>query len=170
MEFGWTIWRTLHGDIIISNWGRPRCSRSATLVSLHGRGILSSCGGADEGDVFFPTILTIILAITTLATFLTLTNLLIILQATLLTIITLPITNFPSTPPSTLSNGCLLFLLLTFLTLLTLPPLPLLLLLLTIILTLFRNSWLRRLHSLDIRTALTGGMGQNNWDWRNHQR
>src|SRR6266568_7764059 len=90
--------------------GRPRCSRSATLVSLHGRGILSSCGGADEGDVFFPTILTIILAITTLATFLTLTNLLIILQATLLTIITLPITNFPSTPPSTLSNGCLLFL------------------------------------------------------------
>src|SRR6266446_6758171 len=158
MEFGWTIWRTLHGDIIISNWGRPRCSRSATLVSLHGRGILSSCGGADEGDVFFPTILTIILAITTLATFLTLTNLLIILQATLLTIITLPITNFPSTPPSTLSNGFLLFLLL------------LRLLLLTIILTLVRNSWHRLLHSLDIRTALTGGMGRNNWDWRNHQR
>src|SRR6267378_90898 len=102
MEFGWTIWRTLHGDIIISNWGRPRCSRSATLVSLHGRGILSSCGGADEGDVFFPTILTII---------------------------TLPITNFPSTPPSTLSNGCLLFLLLTFLTLLTLTLLTLLTLL-----------------------------------------
>src|SRR6267378_3348255 len=99
MEFGWTIWRTLHGDIIISNWGRPRCSRSATLVSLHGRGILSSCGGADEGDVFFPTILT------------------------------LPITNFPSTPPSTLSNGCLLFLLLTCLPLLTLTLLTLLTLL-----------------------------------------
>src|SRR6266699_1114760 len=163
MEFGWTIWKTLHGDIIISNWGRPRCSRSATLVSLHGRGILSSCGGADEGDVFFPTILTIILAITTLATFLTLTNLLIILQATLLTIITLPITNFPSTPPSTLSNGCPLLLT-------TLLLLLLLLLLLTIILTLFRNSWHRLLHSLDIRTALTGGMGRNNWDWRNHQR